>query len=250
MALFDSIVSTPGVLLPWREMVQICKDEHVWSVVDAAHSIGQELHLNLTEAGPDFWVSVCRLWLCYVPLRSHTVSTELLQMALRKAGLRGSVRSQEVRTHHTPDVLANRVPYRRNHHVIKTSLPTSVNYLDFKRSGRANLLTTFLCTYDDIIHHLQCCNDGNDAFTGSGSIDYVVPLSIKPALDFRASIGGEEKINEYCHRLALAGGKRLAEILDTQMMYSSDEEECYVANMVGLRIHQCVAMMAYMVTKG
>ena len=58
VALFDSIVSTPGVILPWREMVRICKDECVWSVVDAAHSIGQELHLNLTDAAPDFWVSV------------------------------------------------------------------------------------------------------------------------------------------------------------------------------------------------
>ena len=142
------------------------------------------------------------------------------------------------------------MPYFSNHHVIKTSLPTSVNYLDFKRSGHANLLTTFLCTYDDIIHYLHFWNDENDAVTGSGSIDYVVPLSIKPALDFRASVGGEEKINEYCHRLALAGGKRLAEILGTQMMYSSDEEECYVVNMVGLRANPHAPMMAYMVTKG
>ena len=59
-------------------------------------------------------------------------------------------------------------------------------------------------------------------------------LSIKSALDFRDSIGGEEKINEYCHKLAITGGLRLAEILGTQMMYSSDEEEHYIVNMVGL----------------
>lgn len=45
--------------MPWREMVKICKRQGVWSVVDAAHSIGQEVGLDLTSAEPDFWVSVC-----------------------------------------------------------------------------------------------------------------------------------------------------------------------------------------------
>ena len=43
VAVIDSITSTPGVLLPWKEMVQVCKEEGVWSVIDAAHSIGQEV---------------------------------------------------------------------------------------------------------------------------------------------------------------------------------------------------------------
>ena len=42
-------------------MVQICKDEGVWSVIDAAHSIGQEVDLDLNNAKPDFWVSVSLL---------------------------------------------------------------------------------------------------------------------------------------------------------------------------------------------
>ncbi|KAG6848156.1 hypothetical protein C0991_000892, partial [Blastosporella zonata] len=37
-------------------------------------------------------------------------------------------------------------------------------------------------------------------------------------LDFRNWFGGEHKINEYCHDLALKGGKRLAEVLGTQVM--------------------------------
>jgi hypothetical protein len=45
--------------MPWREMVKICKRQGVWSVVDAAHSIGQEVGLDLTSAEPDFWLSVC-----------------------------------------------------------------------------------------------------------------------------------------------------------------------------------------------
>ena len=43
VAIIDSIVSNPGVLLPWQEMTKICREEGVWSVIDAAHSIGQEV---------------------------------------------------------------------------------------------------------------------------------------------------------------------------------------------------------------
>jgi len=59
VAIIDSIVALPGVLMPWKEMVQVCKEAGVWTVIDAAHSIGQELGINLREAQPDFWVSVC-----------------------------------------------------------------------------------------------------------------------------------------------------------------------------------------------
>lgn len=58
VAIIDSIIMNPGVLLPWQELVKICKEESVWSIVDGAHSIGQELDINLSEAQPDFWVSV------------------------------------------------------------------------------------------------------------------------------------------------------------------------------------------------
>jgi len=58
VAIIDSIVSNPGVLLPWKELVSICKEEQVWSVIDAAHSIGQEPNIELDKVGPDFWVSV------------------------------------------------------------------------------------------------------------------------------------------------------------------------------------------------
>jgi selenocysteine lyase/cysteine desulfurase len=58
VAIIDSIVSTPGVHLPWKEIVAICREEGVWSVVDAAHSVGQEVGINLDETKPDFWFSV------------------------------------------------------------------------------------------------------------------------------------------------------------------------------------------------
>ena len=60
VAVIDAIISNPGVHLPWQEMVKICKEENVWSIVDAAHAIGQELGINLKDADPDFWISVGR----------------------------------------------------------------------------------------------------------------------------------------------------------------------------------------------
>ena len=44
-------------MLPWEELVAICKKEGIWSVVDGAHSIGQH-PVDLSKTLPDFWVSV------------------------------------------------------------------------------------------------------------------------------------------------------------------------------------------------
>jgi hercynylcysteine S-oxide lyase len=58
VAIIDSIASSPGVYLPWKEMVALCRERGILTVVDAAHSTGQEPNINLSEAGPDFWTSV------------------------------------------------------------------------------------------------------------------------------------------------------------------------------------------------
>jgi selenocysteine lyase/cysteine desulfurase len=58
VAVINSISSVPGVYLPWKEMVALCRERGVLTVVDAAHSIGQEPNINLSKADPDFWASV------------------------------------------------------------------------------------------------------------------------------------------------------------------------------------------------
>lgn len=58
VAVIDSVASVPGVLLPWREMVAICREEGVWSVIDGAQSMGQEGGLDVGASGCDFWTSV------------------------------------------------------------------------------------------------------------------------------------------------------------------------------------------------
>ena len=63
VAIVDAVSSNPGVRMPWKQMVQICREEGVWSVVDAAHSLGQEPDIDLHAARPDFWVANCHKWL-------------------------------------------------------------------------------------------------------------------------------------------------------------------------------------------
>jgi selenocysteine lyase/cysteine desulfurase len=58
VAIIDSIISNPGIHMPWKEMVAICRERGILTVVDAAHSVGQEPNINLKEADPDFWISV------------------------------------------------------------------------------------------------------------------------------------------------------------------------------------------------
>ena len=59
IAVIDAINSRPGVLLPWKEMVGICREARVISIVDGAHTLGQQLDIKLSEAQPDFYISVC-----------------------------------------------------------------------------------------------------------------------------------------------------------------------------------------------
>lgn len=58
LAVFDSIVSMPGVRLPFERMAQVCRDEGVLSMIDAAHGVGH-IALDLTALDPDFLVTNC-----------------------------------------------------------------------------------------------------------------------------------------------------------------------------------------------
>ncbi|EKM81466.1 hypothetical protein AGABI1DRAFT_105046 [Agaricus bisporus var. burnettii JB137-S8] len=176
VAIVDSIGSNPGVYLPWKEMVKICKEEGIWSVVDAAHSIGQEQDIDLRSVEPDFWVSNCHKWL-----------------------------------HCKKSVAMLYIP-ERNRDIIKTSLPTSHAY----RPVKDRSLQDFLAQFE-----------------WNGTIDFIPYLTVGTALDFRAWIGGEAKIFEYCHNLAIEGGKRMAEILGTRVMDPNGE---FTLNMVNVEL--------------
>lgn len=91
IAIVESIVSTPGVLMPWQEMVQLCREHGIWNLVDAAHSIGHELDIDLSAAQPDFWVSVCGARLSDIVVAKPNILPgaliELSQVAICEAAL-------------------------------------------------------------------------------------------------------------------------------------------------------------------
>lgn len=53
VAVFDTIVSMPGVRFPFERLIEACRAEGILSVVDGAHGIGQ-IPLDLGALQPDF----------------------------------------------------------------------------------------------------------------------------------------------------------------------------------------------------
>ncbi|KAJ6492811.1 PLP-dependent transferase [Mycena vitilis] len=178
VAMIDSITSTPGALMPWKALVQICKDHGVYSVIDGAHSIGQEMNIDLGKADPDFWVSNCHKWLY---------------------GKRGC---------------SVMFVAERNQGIVKSSFPTSKVYVS--PGDRTFPAESFI-----------------EQYNWNGTIDFVPPLSIPAALAFREWLGGEKKINQYCHDMAVRGGAHLAAILGTRVL---DETGELTLNMVNVQI--------------
>lgn len=58
VAIFDTVVSMPGLRMPFERLAQVCRDFGVLSVVDGAHGIGL-IDLDLDRLGADFLTTNC-----------------------------------------------------------------------------------------------------------------------------------------------------------------------------------------------
>ena len=59
VAVFDTVLTFPGVRFPWEALVRVCKEFGVISCVDGAHGVGHIDLSHLAREGPDFFVSNC-----------------------------------------------------------------------------------------------------------------------------------------------------------------------------------------------
>lgn len=115
-----------------------------------------------------------------------------------------------------------------NQHIIQSSFPTSYAYISPKNRDGPNFVEQFECK--SVWHHL-IFREILILPLGNGTIDFVPYISASCALDFREWLGGEDVINDYCHRIALEGGRRLASILGTEIIDEAQGYE-FTLNMV------------------
>ncbi|KAL9002441.1 MAG: hypothetical protein Q9188_004629 [Gyalolechia gomerana] len=187
VAIFDTVSSLPGVRVPWEKMVKVCKEEEVLSVIDGAHGIGH-LDLKLGDVQPDFFVSNCHKWL-YVP--------------------RGCA------IFYVP---------QRNHHLIRTSIPTSHGFEPFPAESQEVLFNPLPAGNRSYFIGL---------FQFVGTSDVGPYLCIEEALRFRQEVcGGDRQIMDYCENLSYEGGRKVAETLGTEVMENSTKTltKCCMTN--------------------
>ncbi|KAI0169036.1 aminotransferase family protein-like protein [Hypoxylon sp. FL1284] len=114
LAMFDTILTFPGVSFPWESLVPVCKEFGIYSCIDGAHGIGHIDLRHLTQVSPDFFISNCYKWLM-VPRGCAVLH----------------------------------VPYR-NQHLIKTSYPTAEGYLPASQREEQSQANYFVNLFEKV----------------------------------------------------------------------------------------------------
>lgn len=115
-AVFDTVVSLPGVRFPFERLVRMCKEYGILSIIDGAHAIGM-MPLNFSQLDADFFTTNCHKWL-YTPRGCALL--------------------------HIP---------KRNQHLIRTTYPSSWGYRDLNASKTREVLPPM--TKSDFVNLFQ-----------------------------------------------------------------------------------------------
>ncbi|CAI2167619.1 4213_t:CDS:2 [Funneliformis geosporum] len=108
------------------------------------------------------------------------------------------------------------------HKWLYTARSSAILYVPLKHQKKIHPTVTSPFTADGFIPE----------FSWTGTQDFSSYLTIHAALEFRKKIGGEEKIRNYCKKLAIEGGKKIASILGTEII----GPENVIQNMVNIRL--------------
>lgn len=209
LALFDTVSSLPGVRVPFERLVAACRELGLLSLVDGAQGVGM-LPLDLGALDPDFFVTNCHKWL-FVPRACAVLY----------------------------------VPHR-NHHLVRSTLPTSHSYVpDPSYTGAWGAQEEGMDASSMLPSSSSSNSDGsgsggddnkredpeNDDYSSSfaemfayvGTLDNSPYLCVQDAIEWRDKVlCGEDRIREYCFGLARHGGDRVAEILGTWIMQNEE----------------------------
>lgn len=191
IAIYDTIASLPGVRMPFEELTKLCRKHKVLSCVDGAHSVGG-IPMNIRELDPDFYVSNCHKWL-YVPR-----GCAIFYVA------------------------------ERNHHLIRSTLPTSHGFEPRPVQGEAALpnplppsaKTPFITNFEFV-----------------GTMDNSPFLCVPGAIEWRKKIrwndlSGDEAIYAYNAHIAREAGELLASKFGTEVMENEEQTltKCVFSN--------------------
>lgn len=191
IAIYDTIVSLPGVRMPFEKLTEICRKHRVLSCIDGAHSAGG-IEMNIRELDPDFYVSNCHKWL-YVPR-----GCAIFYVA------------------------------ERNHHLVRSTLPTSHGFVPKPVEGEAAMpnplppssKTAFVNNFEFV-----------------GTLDNSPFLCVPAAIEWRRKVRwnnltGDEAIYEYNAHIASEAGKILASKYGTEVMENKEQTltNCFFSN--------------------
>lgn len=208
-AVFDAVVSNPGVRFPFERFVDICREEGILSVVDGAHGVGM-IALDMKELQPDFFVSNC-----------HKYVQRLFLNFLYLAGANSLSRWL-----YTPRSAALLYVPKRNQHLMRSTLPTSWGFIPAPTSAK----TAASVLQDKNAPVTK--TPFEELFQFVATTDDSAYICLPAALKFRREVcGGEEAIMSYCHKLANEAADLIAATLGTDVMQEPDLKPGQKSNM-------------------